>query len=108
MKTFLAMILIAGMVAAQGSRPKGYDWVPVTMWVAAPPISVKARRKAPEARQRVRPKARPIWPHSILLEPQQLLAEARRLPPEKDVAVESAKGVGKITRGVGKLFKKVL
>jgi hypothetical protein len=26
----------------------------------------------------------------------------------KDVAVGSAKGVGKITRGVGKLFKKVL
>lgn len=101
MKTFLAMILIAGSLAAQSQPGAGHD-----MGSGTADIGKGAGKAAGSAAKGAAKGAADL----ATLHP---VGAATAIgggaaSGGKHAAVGGAKGVGKITRGVGKLFKKVL
>jgi hypothetical protein len=105
MKTFLAMILIAGSVVAQDTT-KDKPGAAHDMGSGAANIGEGAGKAAGSAAKgTVKGAADLATLHPVGAA---TAIGGGAASAGKDVAVGSAKGVGKITRGVGKLFKKVL
>lgn len=105
MKTFLAMILIAGSVVAQETA-KDKPGAAHDMGSGTANIGEGAAKGAGSAAKGAAKGAADL----ATLHPIDAATSigGGAASAGKDVAVGSAKGVGKITRGVGKLFKKVL
>ena len=105
MKTLLAMILIAGSVAAQDT-PRNKPGAAHDVGSGAASIGEGAGKAAGSAAKGAAKGAADL----ATLHPvgAATAVGGGAATAGKDVAVGSAKGAGKITRGVGKLFRKVL